>query len=103
MYVLGSLYLHFHFTKQNQNSLRNSPHMLLWVWVPLPPDETEVPRDEVPKCHVDGESLLANPDDVIHAEVTQLVQHHRLIIRVGRLVLVRLNAPHVPEETFKVA
>lgn len=44
--------------------------MLLGVWVSLPSVKAEVPRDEVPKCHVNGEALLADPDDVIHAEVT---------------------------------
>lgn len=50
--------------------------MLLWVWISLPLVEAEVPPNEVPKRHVDGEAFLADPDDVIHAKVTQLVQHH---------------------------
>lgn len=74
--------------------------MLLGVRVSLSLVEAEVPRNEVPKCHVDGEALLADPDDVIHAEVSQLIQHHRLIVGVGRLVLVGFDAPHVPEEEY---
>ena len=50
--------------------------MLLWVWVSLPLVQTEVPGDKVIKSHVNGESLLTDPDDVVHTQITQLVQHH---------------------------
>lgn len=50
--------------------------MLLGVWISLSLVEAEIPPNEVPKGHVYRESLLADPDNVIHAKVTQLVQHH---------------------------
>lgn len=49
--------------------------MLLGVWVSLPPVEAKVTSNEVSKGHMDGEALFADPDDVIHAKITQLVQH----------------------------
>lgn len=56
--------------------------MLLGIWVPSSLVEAEVTGDEILKGHVNGEALFADPDDVVHTQVAQLVQHHRFIVRV---------------------
>lgn len=47
---------------------------------------------------MDRESFLADPDDIIHAQIPQLVKHHQFIVGVSRFAFVRFNAPDIPEE-----
>ena len=42
-------------------------------------------------------TLLANPDDLKHAQILQLVQHQLLIVVVWCFLHVGLDTPHIPE------
>lgn len=75
--------------------------MLLLVWVSSSFMQAEVPLEEVCEGHVYGEALFTDPDDVVHAQVPQLVEHHGFIVGVGGLVLVWFDAPHIPEKGTK--
>ena len=46
--------------------------------------------------HVYRKALPSNPNDVVHAEVSQLVPNQSVVVAVGTLVFVGLDATHVP-------
>lgn len=60
------------------------------------PVKAIVAKSEGLEGHVYREAFSANANNVVHAEVAQLIQHQRVIVAVGSLVLVGLDAPYVP-------
>lgn len=46
---------------------------------------------------MNGITFLANPDDLEHAQILQLVQHQLFIVVVWCFLHVGLDTPHIPE------
>jgi len=59
--------------------------------------QTPVPLDKLSQCQMNRITFLANPDDLQHAQILQLVQHQLLIVIVWCLLHVWLDTPHIPE------
>jgi hypothetical protein len=59
--------------------------------------QTPVPLDKLDQCQMNRIAFLANPDDLKHAQILQLVQHQLLIEVVGCLLHVGFDASHIPE------
>lgn len=47
---------------------------------------------------MNGESFLADSDDIVHAQIPQLVEHHQFIVGVSGFAFVWLNASDIPED-----
>lgn len=59
--------------------------------------QTPVPLDKLSQCQMNRITFLANPDDLQHAQILQLVQHQLLIVVVWCFLHVWLDTPHIPE------
>ena len=65
-------------------------------------DQVPVGLDERREVQVDWVTLAPDADDVQHAQVAQLVQHHSLVVRVGLLLRVGFDASNVPAFLWKI-
>ena len=64
--------------------------------MPPPHMQAVVAGDEALEGHVYRKALPPDANDVVHAEVSQLVPNQSVVVAVGTLVFVGLDATHVP-------
>lgn len=53
--------------------------------------------DKFVECHMNWESFTTNPNNIQHAQISQLIQNQRIVVIIRQFVRIRFNTSHIPK------